>query len=1039
MTDAAETSSFRIDLVNLCLWRSKPGSVDERLKLPPKTFDVLRYLIENSGRLVTHDELLEAVWGNVHVQPEVVKGHILAIRTALGDKADNRRIIETQRGRGYRFIGSIKGLSLLENPPGTTPELGVIAGRAMPLGELLTALQRAISGETQTVFVSGEPGIGKTTLIQHFLAQTQSYPGLVVTQGHCIEGFAGVEPYYPILEALAGLCKGATGAETVRALVGLAPTWAVQMPAQISIDQRSALPLQIEGARSRMVREATNLFETLARERPLIVVLEDLHWADYATIDFLSAICRRRSAVKLMLIATYRPEDLKTARHPLKQMTRDLAVRNYCSEIELGPLPEPAIADILASDPDGEPASAEFTQFLQERSGGNPLFIRITLDYLVERGAVARTRGGWRLLTSINKLAFETPPTLGRLLESRIDQLPDEHQRVLEAASVTGLRFDPATTARAADMDEQPFEAICEEFHHRTFAIRRDELLTLPNQHLVRTYAFRHAYYRQVLYDRMGETRRAWLHQAIGARLEEIYPPDKRCDIATLLAQHFASGRDWPRGLHYLRSALRVANSRLARRDALAILDLAAELAANLPDSARSPAETEFLEHRAAIQAASHDPKAKETYEQLAERAASCGNIDARIRALLGLSYAVSWQDLSHSLRVIDEVLVLSQKQDDPIKQDLTRIIAYVRRIWGSGWSRVDARECEEALARLRKHGDSFHIARAQIYFSMICMISTRYRDAHDLLEDSYRLLGESTQDLVEADLARAAWMHHIGVPWSLFSRGEFGAALAAFDSSIAAFDKSGDPSAAHSLQIYRAVLLFHAMDFEGVLQACSPVALQIVRPLKSHAGEGIGLLPIEKRMSLIFAGLAELGLGNNPVALAYLHSAEELMERQPIHLDWYWRLALEWGMVNLLIANGDQTGAQLRAQRLCDLAAQTDERVWQALAWEARARAVLLLDEPSKAINHVANALAACEGGQVPLAEWRVHATAAAAYKNTGDLRRARTHAHLSARARKRLAVTLPQGHSLRLTFERRSGSVSVSRYFGRLGGVAE
>lgn len=1019
MTDVTETPSFWIDPVNLSLWRTSTTGVDERLNLTPKAFDVLRYLAENPGRLVTHDELLQALWGDVHVQPEVLKSHILAIRTALGDKSASPRFIETQRGRGYRFIGPVNWFAPRANKPEAAVELGVFAGRAEPLRELLALRQRAASGEPQAVFISGEPGIGKTALIQQFLAQTRSQPGLAA-EGHCIEGFAGVEPYYPIFEALGALCKGPTGAGVVRALVTLAPSWAAQMPAQIPVEQRTALGQQIvPGAPSRMVREACSLIETLATERLLAVVLEDLHWADFATIDFLSALCRLRSSAKLMLIATYRPEDVKTARHPLRQMAHDLALHNYCSEIELAPLPESAIAEVLMGSPDGEPVSSEFTQLIRERTDGNPLFMRVTLDYLLQRGDVARTAHGWRPLVPLSKVASATPPTLARMIEAKIEGVTAEQRRVLEAASVAGDHFDPVTAAPAAEMDEQSFETICESFTLCT--IRRDKLLTLPSNQLVRTYTFNHAVYRQVVYDQIGQVRRAHLHRAIGERLEDIYPPDQRHGLAIRLAQHFAFARDWPRALDYLRSALLIANSRFARRDALALLDLAAELAANLPDRDRISAEIEFLERRAAIQAASHDPKAQETYAQLAERGRHCGNIDVEIRALLGLSYALSWYDLGRSLRVVDEALALSEKQDDPIKRDMTRIKAYIRRLWGSGWNRTDARRCEEALIRLRKHGDSLTIARVEASFSMICMISTRYREAHDLLDQSYRRLRESSQNFVEADLARAAWMRYIGVPWSLFSLGEFGPALTDFDASIAAFEKNGDRSAALSLQVYRAVLLFHAMDFEGVLEACGPIASRTVRPVEGYAA-AVHVLPVERRISLIFCGLAEASLGNKAAALDYLRAAEDEMERQPVHLDWYWRLALEWGMVNLLIADGD--GAEARAERFCDLAAQTDERAWQALAWEARARASLAHGATPEAVHHVAKALAACEGVEVPLAEWRAHATAASIYEAAGDADKGRTHARLSAFIRKRLAETLPAGHPLRRTFERRAGS---------------
>jgi DNA-binding winged helix-turn-helix (wHTH) protein len=1027
MTSMLEMPSFRIDPVNLCLWRSNAAGVEERLNLTPKTFDVLRYLVENPGRLVTHDELLAALWRDVHVQPEVLKSHVLAIRNALGDKSSSPRFIETQRGRGYRFIGEMNGLASAATRPQSALELGVFAGRSEPLNQLLGLFQRAASGESQMVFVSGEPGIGKTTLIQQFLVQVRGHLDLVVAQGHCIESFAGAEPYYPLLEVFWDLCKGASSAGIVRSLPTLAPSWASQMPAQFSAEQRTALRQQImPSPQSVMVLEACTFLETLAAERPFVLVLEDLHWADFATIDFLSALCRRRSAAKLLLIATYRLEDLKTARHPLKQMTRDLALRKYASEIELAPLSTTAIAEVLSGRKKTGAVASEFTRFIEERTGGNPLFMRVTLEYLQERGNVARASLGWRPLVPFDGMTLETPPTLGRMIEAKTEGMTDEQRRVLEAASAAGDHFDPVTAARAADMDEQSFEAICESF--TSSIIRRNGLLTLPNNELVRTYSFNHVIFRQVLYDQIGQVRRAYLHRTIGEKLEQIYPPDQRNDLAVQLAQHFAFARDWSRALNYLRSAIRVANSRFARRDALAILDQAVKLSANLLDSARIPAEIEFLERRAALEAAVHDSKARETYAQLAEKAGRYGDIDAQCRALLGRSYAVSWNDLGDSLRVLDEVFALCERQTDPIQRDFTRINAYVRRLWGAGWDRASAQNCEEAVIRLRRHGDRLTIARANANFSMICLISTRYQEAYDLAVESYHIISETGQNAVEADLARFAWMRHLGAPWSLCYLGQFGAALAELDASVAACEKNGDVSATHSFHVYRGLVLFHALDFEGVLQACAPVANLSTK----RADAAIRVLPVERRIALVFCGLAEAGLGNNAAALDYLRGAETEMERQPVHLDWYWRLALEWGMVGILIADGDHMTAKARAERLCGLAAQTDERAWRALAWEARARAALACGDASEAAKIIANAVAAWEGVKVPLAEWRVHATGAMIYKAVGDTDRAGLHSRRGAAIRKQLAETLPEGHSLRVKFESRDLSSELGPSFG-------
>ncbi|GAB7524040.1 ATP-binding protein [Paraburkholderia sp. 2C] len=1030
MTEAAGKTTFRIDLTNLCVWRTTGHGAVERVKLARKTFDVLRYLVEHGDRLVTHEELLEAVWPDTAVQQEVLKSHILAIRSALAQGSDGRHFIETQRGRGYRFVGSFDSAPHSPPPYAAAEKSGAFVGRGESLSSLLNAFQQAVSGRPRTVFISGEPGIGKTALIHQFLEQAQRLTKPLVGEGHCIEGFAGIEPYYPILEALGELCKGPGGAGIARTLLALAPAWAVQMPAQFPADQRAAIhPQLLEGARGRMLREATNLVETLAAVRPLVLVLEDLQWADYATIDFLSAVCRRRSNAKLMLIGTYRAEEAGPARHPLKRMASELAARQQCIELRLGPLPAPAIAEVLQGGPQGEPASAPFVRFLHDRCGGNPLFMRITLDHLVEQGIARHTTHGWQLVAPLDRAASEPPPTLGRLIESRLDTMTDDQLRVLEAASVAGDRFDPASASAAAGMDTQAFEAVCEQLVRDTGVIRHDELLSLPDHEQTRLYAFTHTIYRQVVYHRIAQMRSARLHRAIGEQLEALYPSAQRKDLAVRLAQHFACARDWPRSLDYLRSALTVANTRYARFDALSIVDRALEMISHLPDSERIPANLEFLERRAAIQAASHDPHASATYRQLADQAKLHGDTNMQIRALLGLTYVLSWHDLHDSLRKVDEVLALCDRLDDPLDRDLTRVTAHVRRIWVAGWSADDAHRCEAALARLRAHADRRTTAQAEAAYSMLCMLSTRYQEAHDLLIDSYRVLRENSEKLIEVDLVRLAWMHDVGVPWALFSRGEFGAGLDALDASILAFEENGEPLAVRPLRVYRGMLLFHAMDFEGVLQACESVASPETGGSDETVLERDRVLPVDIRISMVFCGLAEAGLGHCDAALRYLRRAEQEMERQPVHLDWYWCLPLRWGRVRAYLAAGDYACARREAERLVELAMRTDELTWQALAWNALTQAAFAADAASREIDgYLLNALAACAKASVPLAEWRVHATAAAVFAATGDHARATAHADSSTLARQRIAQTLPQAHRLRVVFESRSASTAFA-----------
>ena len=358
-----EFPPFKLDEVNQCLWRRGETGADDLVDLAPRAFDMLRHLVENPGRLITREEFLEALWRGVHVQPEVIKGHILAVRNALGDHAKQPRFIETVRGRGYRFVAEIRSHGLIAGdigPPGGPVRM---VGRSRPLMELDESLARALRGQTQVVFVVGESGIGKTTLVDEFLSQAAKPPGPIIARGQCVEGFGGTEPYYPVLDALSQLCRTPAAGGVKRLLTSLAPTWALQLPGHISVDQRRRLQQDAAGAqRDRMLREFCEFLDALSQQQPVILLFEDMHWADYSTIDVLSAMARRRPSARCMILATYRPEDANSEAHPVKQISRALLLKKLCREIALGPLSEEAVGEFLSGE-GGAPVAPDFADW----------------------------------------------------------------------------------------------------------------------------------------------------------------------------------------------------------------------------------------------------------------------------------------------------------------------------------------------------------------------------------------------------------------------------------------------------------------------------------------------------------------------------------------------------------------------------------------------------------------------------------------------------------------------------------------------------
>jgi hypothetical protein len=218
--------------------------------------------VEHAGRLVTQDELLEAVWPNTFVQPEVLKYQIADIRRSLGDSAKNPAFIETLPRRGYRFIALVSDEESQEPGLQLTLTQSSVVGRNRELNALLGCLQKALRAQRQIVFITGEPGIGKTALVDEFLDHAAvEQPSLRIARGPCIEGYAGAEPYYPMLEALGQLCRAPDGNRVLEILAAQAPTWLVQFPALLSPERRQLLQQEILGATRDRMLSSRNVIE----------------------------------------------------------------------------------------------------------------------------------------------------------------------------------------------------------------------------------------------------------------------------------------------------------------------------------------------------------------------------------------------------------------------------------------------------------------------------------------------------------------------------------------------------------------------------------------------------------------------------------------------------------------------------------------------------------------------------------------------------------------------------------------------------------
>jgi DNA-binding winged helix-turn-helix (wHTH) protein len=309
----------------------------QAITLRPKAFALLRYLVEHAEQLLAKDTLLEAIWPETTVSEVVLAVCIRELRRALGDDPKAPRFIETVHRRGYRFIGTIpiKPASQERRSADTARTTGpmqtsrvLLVGRDLELHHLHRCLDESLSSRRQFLFVTGEAGLGKTTLVDTFLEAINADGSLWIGHGQCLEHYGAGEAYMPVLEALGRLCRGADGQDIVALLAQHAPTWLVHLPGLLSPAGYAALQQQVFSAtQGRMLREMAETLERLTARRPLVLVLEDLHWSDYATLDLLAALAKRREPARLLLVATYRPPDVLQRGHPLRQMQHDLRMQ----------------------------------------------------------------------------------------------------------------------------------------------------------------------------------------------------------------------------------------------------------------------------------------------------------------------------------------------------------------------------------------------------------------------------------------------------------------------------------------------------------------------------------------------------------------------------------------------------------------------------------------------------------------------------------------------------------------------------------------
>ena len=558
---AAETASapaFSIDRPNQLLWRG-----DTPTKVPPKVFQLLVYLRDNPGRIVEYDELLDAVWPREFVQPEILKTYVKTIRRLLDDDAQSPHFIETRARCGYCFIGQLPDRCTRGSPAPSR-----LVGRDEQLATLQTGWRAALSGQRQIVFVVGEAGIGKTRLIDEFVSRVDD--GEVgVCRVDCSQAQHAAGGFSPVRELS-------------RALAGTSPATPVAADDAVHADAAERLCRQVEAR---------------AGEQPLIVVVENVQWADVATIEALSRLAYSRSPARLLVLVSYRASMPNDPRCPGRTLMLDLLVHGAATELRVTALASEDVKRLVLLN-STVPLARGVAEAIDRYAGGNPLIVSLLVDRVVQQ---VRENGNSELADMLSRHENEceftpdsVPDVIRHSLELQLRQLGERTRTVLECGSNSGFAFCAWGVSKVIKVPQVEVEELCRAMCGSDQLLRESGLYVFPDGSVTPVYSFRNRLYARLLLTAQAPARRDAIQEVFTEAVEAVWG-DQVGSVALEMTERFEAVREWSRALHYAKLAVQNAQRLTSRTDAVSLLQKGLKLSDHLPQNRRASEKDFFL------------------------------------------------------------------------------------------------------------------------------------------------------------------------------------------------------------------------------------------------------------------------------------------------------------------------------------------------------------------------------------------------------------------------------------------------------------
>jgi len=541
---------FELDLSGEQLCRG-----GQTIAVRPKSWLVLRYLSERAGELVSIGDLLDVAWPGTAITPNTLSNVINELRRALGDSASDPRFIQTVHRRGFRWLGAGAGDG---RPPsesdsrGSVPHTEVFVGRETELERLRRCWTDAKAGRRQIVFVGGDAGIGKTTLVAELMRSLDDGESLIA-RGGAVESTGALEPYVPFVGAIDDLLSRER-ALVLPLLQRSAPGWLAMMPWTAAPESAPLSPAAPLDTAPSLLFQGATFWESVAAMRPTLLVIEDLHMADAATIALVGLLAERTATARLMVLATWRSAQAVATEHAAAGLVRRLQASRRASVISLSPLLRVEIERWLSHRFASDSVAAALAPALEQLSEGNPLFLRALSEHAVERGIISSDGSAWQLPVDPAATLLELPDDLRDIVWAQLDVLGPDETEALEVAAAVGLRFCAQDVASGCGRPVAAADSLCHRLGKARHFIRACGSVTRPDGTRSGEYEFVHSLFRHACYARMSSARRQLVHERIALGMEMAHG-ERTTEAVYQLAEQFEAADDLERAVQYLSKA----------------------------------------------------------------------------------------------------------------------------------------------------------------------------------------------------------------------------------------------------------------------------------------------------------------------------------------------------------------------------------------------------------------------------------------------------------------------------------------------------